>query len=596
VKLLVLVSSLASVTIPLTGATAAPSPDNGGRLVAARDRAKPARTGYVDVVVSLPIVEVRGGKKREARAVQVGGGEGFEARLLGPGKLTVNAFQLLGGDDGNGVPVRLELTLDGEAQGPITFKGVRLAGASVVGSPGLAPSKPRSTTINVPAGPRVVTVRAPAGGATVLVELEYVPRGSRKPAGISYSAPPAVVAGEPDLAPLPAAEPALAPLPATTETPAVAEAKSPPPAAVAVGSDVERRVAAGEARDGIVGTYAPVTVRDAESGAPEELAAVTPDHPYVFVVDGPGVATVRAYWLAAPGETPTPGRLTILENDVLLTAVELDTPLSTNLTVDGAPGLRASEVKEYRLTVGPKLGRFTIQPTEGSPRGVAVVYHFAAREKSTAMALSLDIGNDLGVVSGDVAGQTMLTEVAIREKLVVVPGNDLFGFSAVGGAIIPARRTTPAQTAGLELRVSPPWAGRMFSASVDAQGLRQQLAVKAADPYGGTVSATGSVLGLTVMGGVCARFGLQSWLALYATGGGGAVWVRATGGRGAEGVVATSWLPAARATAGVEVRLGPGWLAADGGYLWVPARKLTGVFDSYSPGGAPLALRYRLGL
>jgi hypothetical protein len=595
---------------PMNHRRAAAGVDAPRAWVAAKKKKKAARPlpAPIRVQTTASPIDVKL-KKKVAKAVLLAPGQELSIELPGAGTLAVVAYQALEGGKTVG-SVLANTFVDGKPQAGVSFKGAKLAGASFVGQKGVTPSKPKSALLRISGGTHVVTVRVPSASAAVAIEIVYTPTGSKVAAPVEVSAQAPRVA--PELPPPAAPPPALMVASEPSAPPPAPEAPSAPPtlAAAPVGSgpatsapatpqtDIERRIAAGELRNGVVGTYTPLAIRASEGAEPAMFFRALSDKPFVFVCDGPGIATVRVHWLAGK-EDPSGGvKLTLLENDVLMSTVDVDTAVAPGASIAGNTQLRVSAAKEYKLTIGPKVSRFAVQPSDNATAGVAVTYSFEAKEKTSSMALTLDLGDEMG--GGDMAGATMLTEVSVRERVIEVEkvvhveaGEEIVGVAAVGGIVAPEWRGLPAYAAGIEIRLN---LSRWFALSLEAIGQRQDLAIEVADPSGVTVPAGTNVLALPLTAQWVTRIRVTDGFGFFIGAGGGMTYVRASGASRDAPVVVTQWVPTGKASLGMEVQIGPGWLAIDGGYLYAAPSTYDGVLDSYSPGGFPVAMRYRLGL
>jgi len=584
----------------------------GGPKGAGRAPGKAAATGGAQpqIVSDAPKVEVRV-KKTRSPALAVSSGKTVEATLTGPGSLVLSVYQPLEGKAIEAAQqVQVDAFIDGAAAASVAAKNAKLQGGVLRAKKPGGVTKPESATLAIAAGRHTLIVSVRPTSSVAVLSFEYRLEGAKAPLPIAYvkgvpgAAPSTVAAASPPPEPPPApvlasaAAPseALAPSPAPPPA-APAPATSSPPASAATSSqsEVERRVTAGEIRDGLLSRHETLTLLEATNGTRESFYRVKSEVPFTFIVDGPGVAVVHAHRLTKTGEAAATQSLNILENDVMLMTVELDAPLSATRTVEGSPQYQVSDLKEYKLTVGSKVSRFSVVPTE-TPYGVLIAYTFLAKEKATSGAMALDFGADLGLGGQDAASQTMLTEVAVRdrvvEKVVEVPGSsEVVGVGLGGGTLVPSWGGQPGPAVGVEVRAN---FGRYFALSFEALGSQHDMAAGAADPLGASRDANARVLAAALLGKAVVRLPLGPYVALYVAAGGGTVFAYATGGASGS-LSASRWIPAVAGNGGLEVRLGPGWLGLDGGFIYAGVRDFTGIVDGYATGGIPAGLRYRLG-
>jgi len=97
-----------------------------------------------------------------------------------------------------------------------------------------------------------------------------------------------------------------------------------------------------------------------------------------------------------------------------------------------------------------------------------------------------------------------------------------------------------------------------------------------------------------MMGGLVARWMFSDVFALYVGAQGGVYFVHASR-LGDASASESGWVWAVGGVGGMEVKLGPGWLALGGGYVHAPTTDFDSVLDGYTPGGFPATLKYRLG-
>ena len=546
----------------------------------------PAKAG-VRVSTELPVVEVKE-KGRRGTAFVVKPNEQLQATVSGQGKLAVVVYQVLSGDQATG-NVTANVNLDGKAQKPITFKGKMTSTVSLVGPDSPSVTSPTSVTLAIATGSHTLVVAIPASSTGAVIELQHYPKGSKKavPVEVVKSTPPAVVE---------------APAPAPIRPPPTELAAAPMAPGGAATQSTEDLIKSGAIRDGLVGTYPEVKIADAEANTSTIFYRASPDAPFQFMVDGPGVVTVSVHRLIVAGSIAARAeKLTILENDVLLQAVDVDTMPSERYGVADVPGLRAAGLREYRLTIATKLARLAFQPPDTATQGMAMRYAFEPQEKSPALALTLELGDDSG--GGSLVANTTVTEVAVRENVVRVEkvvrvageGGEFLGVGLGGGVVTPTWGGRPAPTADLEVRFSLPFAKRRFAIGLNVGGLRQDLRVNIADPQGGSIPAGSIALVFPLTGSFITRYPIGNWFAVYLDLGGGIAYVRATTDVGPTSHSAAAWVPLLRGGGGPEVRLGPGWLALDVAYLWSPAQRLAGVLNDYAPTGVLTTARYRLG-
>ncbi|MBI3178750.1 MAG: hypothetical protein HYZ27_03770, partial [Deltaproteobacteria bacterium] len=89
------------------------------------------------------------------------------------------------------------------------------------------------------------------------------------------------------------------------------------------------------------------------------------------------------------------------------------------LTVVEKPELKVGGAREYRLTEGQKLSRFALEVSEEVSQGIAVRYSFEPGAKNDSLALTMDLGEDIGM-AGDLSGGTIVTEVEVREQMMSI--------------------------------------------------------------------------------------------------------------------------------------------------------------------------------
>jgi hypothetical protein len=575
-----------------------------------KKRRKPATPPAVRLETDLSRVEIKS-KKRRATGILVGPGQELKLDLDGPGKLGVIVYQALsGGVRTAKTAVIVNTFLDGEARRGISYKGKRDRRAKVFGPSSPPITKPKGATVKIPAGVHAVEIQVPAASTPAVVELQYYPAGFETYAPLDIVPPPdemGPVAGAP-AAPPPVGPPppALGGPPPVEEPPMPAMlAAEPVDAAADPAAALEARVRAGEMRDALVGAYDTLSIR--EQGAPmgEAFSKATLDTPFTFIVDGPGTVTLRVHRLIGTDSSSGDIQLTVLENDVLLQSLDVDAQVAARHSIVGSAALQPGTPKEYKLKLGQKLSRFVIQLSENAVDGVAMRYSFEPAEKSSAMALTLDLGDELGMGAADLTGGTVLTEVALREKVVEVKvevekvvrvgGDEFLGIAAGGDLIAPQARIAPAFGGGVELRLSLPFADRMFSLSIASSFLQQQLEANTADPRGAQLETRTGIMLIPITAGLVVRFVVSEIFGFYGNAGGGVIFSRGSSAVGGASHTASAWLPAARGGGGIEVKLGPGWAALELAYLYAVPADLDHVMNEYTPTGAQAGLKYRLG-
>ncbi|MBI3178091.1 MAG: hypothetical protein HYZ27_00425 [Deltaproteobacteria bacterium] len=570
--------------------SSAPHPSEARPVWLAKAKKKKAATAPASslaIATDLPQVEIKV-KKRRVTALAAGPGDSVRVNLAGPGKLTVVVYQVL--DQGGQALVNT--FRNGKPERGMSFKGQRYPGASA--SSGQRISRPKTSELSIASGEHVVEVKLPPASSAVLVEIQYFPAGARRPAPLVFQPASTAVAAAPPGPPNGPASTEVMPPPTPPGAP-VGPVAAPAAAPAAKGpfAQAEAAIESGK-RDMLVGSYPTVVLRRPEAPEQESFHWAKAEQPLQFVADGPGIVTVRVHRFTRGDATPV--RLTILENDILLQAVDLDTPLS-DWVVEGRPELKVCAAKEYRLTLAPKLSRFVIQTAESMSDGMAIRYTFEPQEKGGAMALTLDLGEEIG--GADLAGSTVLTEVAIRETVRVIRvggGDEFLGVGVGGGVFVPQWRGRPAYAAGLQIRLTLPPLDRFLALSFDATAQMQNLVFAVADPQGAPLDASARVLSLPAFGSFVFRFIIADVLGLHLSLGGGMVYVQAESTLAGTTRRETAWVPAGRAGLALELKAGPGWLSLDGGYVLGPTRDLGSVASGYSPSGFPVALRYRLGL
>ena len=323
----------------------------------------------------------------------------------------------------------------------------------------------------------------------------------------------------------------------------------------------------------------------------------------MLVADGPGDVTVRVHRLTTAGTAmPASETLTILENDVLLQTFDLDSQTSTTLEVVGDVSLEVAAVKEYKLDLGPRLSRFAFQPSESSAEGLAITYSFAAGEKSSAMALTMDLGDEFGL-GGDLGGGTTITEVAVREKVVEVvtekvirvgeERTETLGVAVTAGGLIPTWGGSPAPTAGMELQWVLPFADGAWA--LTAEGLVQwhTLLGRGVDAGQAELRSRAEVWVVPVRLGPTFRYPFTDSIRLAAGLRGSFNWIGGSSRtRGGE----TSASATAFGASGVlsfELRVGAGWWTLDAGYGWAESIDVGDAVTDFNPAGVEFGTRFR---
>ncbi len=507
------------------------------------------------------------------------GSEPIELVVQGPTNLVLTLQQALKAHSA-APAVEVDLVVDDRSE-RVTLPGKPWKRGRIDGRPDLMLTVPKPVTLRLGGGAHLL--RLVSTGEGHLVRVDHQAGRASEPAVVVLDlAPPAVAVAPPVSAPVAVVSPP-APAPPTP---------APAPAKPAAGSPIEERIARGELRDGLLTSYPTLSLTHRETGERRLFQQVAAEQSYAVAVGGPGILTVRLHPLLKNGAAGSYA-LVILENDVVLQTLNGALSPDGAWTVEAAHGAKVGEPRELRLKIGAKPSRLVFQISRAAQAGMAIGYRFEA-EKVSLADLSFD---DEGPTS---LPPTLLTEVDLREMVVekVVYRDTSSGFLGVAvgaGAVMPAAGGAPAIAADVELRLTLGFISRLLAAGVVSGASQHVMSVRFADRDGAILDVRSTVLAVPMLGKLSFRLPLGESLALAASAGGGMVYVMAERSGLEVTTSATAWQWAAVAGAGLELALGPGVVAVEVGYTYVPVVPLAEVLENYSPGGPGAFLRYRFG-
>jgi hypothetical protein len=564
----------------------------------AKKRRRGKKLPSLVVKTSLPTVNLKL-KRRRATGVLVEPGGELTVAFSGAGRLGILVYQALGARQKKGsAPVTVLWNVDGGARRRISFTGSIDRQARVSGPASKALSQPRGATARVGDGGHRASFEVPAGTTAAVIELRWYPGKAKNPASVRMVTVAASELGPPPASPQPLPPPGA---PATPrESPAVQVAAGARPTTA---KEIEKQIAAGGIRDGVVGAYTMIAIRNVNDGSSGWFARASADRPYAFVVDGPGDVTVRVHRLASGSEVlPRSETLTILENDVLLKTLDLDLPISDSLEVVGATSLATSAIQEYKLGLGPRVSRFTFQPSEASASGIAIQYSFEPEDKNSAMALTMDLGDDLGL-GDELGGTTNITQVAVREKLVQVvtekvvrvgdARSEILGVAVTAGSSIPTWGGAPVPAAGLELQWVLPFGDGAWALSAEGSAQWHTLSSRGVDSTQAELHSRAEVWLVPVRAGPTFRYSFSDSIRLAVGARGSFNYLFGTShSLGGDTGASTTALGAAGSVS-FEVRVGAGWWALDAGYAWAQTVDLGRAVRAFNPAGVEVGMRFR---
>ncbi len=562
------------------------------------------------VKITTPSVSagvVQKGRKSQAAYV-LDQNSPLDMKLAGAGKLALVFYQVL--PAGKVPKGTVEVVVDRGRATKVNLSDRPNRKFSLTGGPKGQVCPPKNHVEQLKAGEHLVSIQT-TGGVVAMVRIEFYAGGSKTPAPIELVPPgsglmAAMSVEDDELTPEPPSEPAPPPIPNVLPKPEpkALVASAPETAAMLPRDILAQRLKAGEARDGIVGEYAQVSItntREDEAGT-QSFYRVGAEESFSFMVQGPGEVKVRLHRLvdaAAPDGGPY--KIIILEDDVLLQQLEGETTKAEHYVLEttGLIKQTVAEPKEYHLKVGPKLSRLAFQ-IAGAAEGMVVRYDFEAEEMSLA-AIALDFDDDEGgggedFSMGASAMATVVMEVAVGERIIIEQRESFLGLGAQAGVFLPASGGDMGMAAGVELSFALPMLDNMFALGVHGSFHRHQLATSVGDLDGAAIDASSTVMAVPVVGKITARFRLAEVFGLFVHGGFGICYVTAE--RTALGAVSSNsvlaW--AAQGGAGAEVKLGPGWLSVESAYLYAPVSDFGDTLNNYTPKAPIFGAGYRLGI
>jgi hypothetical protein len=581
-------------------------------------------------------VTLRQGRKAQA-VVTLKPQEKLDISFSGAGKLAIVLFNALPKKSSERTSAIVTVSVDGGPIKRVTLPTRLNRKGNLKADIGPLVSKPKKHFTKLRAGDHTADLEVISGALGVAVRVEWYPLGHRKPAPLVFEPAGDMVATVPDLdedegvtpppapdlppaadmAPIASSAPPVAPdapppptepvTPAeeTAAAPVVTEPPppTPAPASTSPAAELEKKIASGEIRHGLIGTFDPLELVDTREGDRNTFHRVKEHQSYSILVAGPGELTVRLHRLIDPAKKQeaegTPYSIVILENDVVLQQLSGTTEASQNWQIDpafNADGLLLSEPKEYHLKVSANQSRLALQISE-APLGMAIRYDYAAETMSLA---AMDLGfddedDDLGPIGPATSKPTVVMEVAVTEKVIIEERPGFIGLAVQAGTVIPAAGGDPVIAGGTDVRFALPFV-QGLTVGAHAAYHRHTMQTNVGDLDGVAVRPRSSTHTVPLFVKATYSMPLGRVLGIYADFGAGVSYVRAsTRARGAE-TVATGWLFGGMAGGGIEFNTGIGWLGVDGSYLFTLPGDFEGTLQDYTPGGPGVALQYRIGI
>ncbi len=355
----------------------------------------------------------------------------------------------------------------------------------------------------------------------------------------------------------------------------------------ASGDPVAVRIASGEARDGLVGEYTQIDVRDTfdAEGDKRVFNRVGADELFSFMAEGPGEATVRLHRLVdTTASDDQTYNVVMLEDDVLLQHLLVETVKTDRYIIETTSPIKpaVTEPTEYRLKIGPKIIRFDFLVRD-APEGMLFDYEFEPDK-----ALSLDEERNLP----SQALTTVVTEVALQ-RIVVKHGS--IGLGARAGLFVPTVGGSLGPAAGIEVLTHLPWLRQTFSLGFQGTLLRHQLKVSAKNSLG-LIAPESIIMAVPLVAKIGGRLRFGGAIALYGFAGFGASYVRVQRIAYVTQRASENWLWTTTGGAGVEFTLGPGVIVIEGGFMYAPPTDFGATLQGYTPSGSMFVGGYRLGL
>ncbi len=169
-----------------------------------------------------------------------------------------------------------------------------------------------------------------------------------------------------------------------------------------------KAVESGAKRHGVLGGYPSITLSGDDGGDSLAASLAGSKRPFRFVVQGPGTVSLSV-WRVPGGQkshSDHTGSMTVLENDVLLRAVETQCNPSSNRILSKADDDRVLCQRErYELEVSQKLSQFVL---EFSDQEVAIRYSFDPKPRQEALDLTLEVEGE-SFSGSDLEENTVLT-------------------------------------------------------------------------------------------------------------------------------------------------------------------------------------------
>ncbi|MEE8408246.1 MAG: hypothetical protein V3T05_01450, partial [Myxococcota bacterium] len=498
--------------------TPAPAADDSGGVRVARRQRRSRRSTKKAPTVPVKVVNPgatsgtlkQGRKKRSVYFADPGAP--LELQMSGAGKLALVIHQVLPAKKLERKKLTVSVSADGGSARTVTVLGRVLRKGSLEGGATSVVSNPKKHFEKLGPGDHTITVSVPEGTLGVAVRIEWYPAGFNKAAPVVVEprkASAAMLAAIADLdddddddieaPPPPTTPPAATMVPIASVPPPEPPPSGPPPTEIAATPVAEtpptpqsleealaKRIAAGEVRDGLIGTWATLEVTHTRKPEKRTFHHVPEEKSFTVLVDGPGLLTIRLHRLIDPAQAANEAgkqySVVILEDDVVLQQLSGVTELSQTWELgpsSSSAGLVLSEPKEYRLKVGNRKSKLALQISE-SADGMAIQYSFSAETLSLA---SMDLGfddeddedEDIGPIAPVAPKPTVVMEVAVAERIIIEEKDNFIGFAAQAGIVVPAAGGDPVTTVGADVRFGLPFAGGAITVGAHAGYHRHTL-------------------------------------------------------------------------------------------------------------------------
>jgi hypothetical protein len=520
-----------------------------------------ARTSVDPIQVVSPGAQRSVVRKADGTTVSVrllDPGTELQVRVVGPGELAITLQQLLPADTPITDRATFGLAIDDEPIRDIDVVGRASKTGTLADRPGWRLSVARRLVQTVGRGRHTLGISAPRLGGGGAVQLEWL-EGTASTGG-RPAEEPTVVAPPLDL--------------------------TPPLSGSQAGRDRPE-----------LALFSEVMVVDRITGEEYRFYRVPESQPYIINVPRPGVVTVRLHRLLdvdrAVANQGAPYSVVILENGRILQQVGGSTRTSSDWRIGAGEGtgpLLLAEPREYRLTVSAPHRQLAVQIGKAA-EGMVVSASYEADDETPREAPPND---DTGSTT-DLSRPTAVLEVDVRDR----PSRDaggLLGGAITAGAFLPAAGGVPGTWAGARLAAGTTLFGRRFALGAQASVLRHTMTANAAGPYLVPIHLSSNVVAVPLLATLSVRqpIGRSSWAAIVRVGGGTCYIYANRSALDAE-TAASRWRWAVAGAAGPAMRVGPGWLALEAGYLYVPTSDL-GILRRYTPRAPTLAVAYSLGI